>query len=97
MPVVLYTRRGCHLCEGAWESLQEARRRYQFPLAVVDVDSDPVLAAQHGNWVPVVTVDGKVRFRGAVNRLLLIRLLEAERRERSPKGAKGRTEDRKEC
>jgi glutaredoxin len=75
---LLYTRRGCHLCENAWRRLQEAQRQYGFGLAEVDIDSDPELVARHGNQVPVVTVNGKVRFRGAVNDVLLARLLYAE-------------------
>jgi glutaredoxin len=78
--VVMYTRRGCHLCEVAWECLQEARRRHGFALAARDVDADPALAAEYGDCVPVVTVNGKVRFRGAVNPVLLERLLRAEAR-----------------
>jgi glutaredoxin len=77
--IVMYTRRGCHLCEAAWEQLEKARQRYGFELAAEDVDTDPNLAAEHGAWVPVVTVNGKVRFRGAVNPVLLERLLRAER------------------
>ena len=41
---------------------------------------DAELRALHGDWVPVVTVDGKVRFRGGVNPRLLERLLRAEAR-----------------
>jgi glutaredoxin len=76
----MYTRRGCHLCDTAWEQLEQARRRYGFALTAQDVDADAALAAEHGNCVPVVTVDGKVRFRGAVNPVLLERLLRAEAR-----------------
>src|SRR5437660_8225732 len=75
--VVLYTRRGCHLCEKVWEQLEVARRYYGFALAAVDVDSDPLLAAEHGLHVPVVAVNGKVRFRGVVNPVLLDRLFRA--------------------
>lgn len=78
--VVMYTRRGCHLCEATWERLEEARRRYGFRLTAQDVDADPGAAAEHGEWVPVVTVNGKVRFRGGVNPVLLERLLRAEAR-----------------
>ena len=76
---VVYTRRGCHLCDAALERLSVARVRHGFGLEVVDVDTDPELVARHGNCVPVVTVNGKVRFRGAVNGVLLERLLRAER------------------
>jgi hypothetical protein len=44
----------------------------------VDIDTDPDLVARYGTEVPVVTVNGKVRFRGEVNRVLLERLLEGE-------------------
>jgi glutaredoxin len=75
---VLYTRRGCHLCEDAWQCLSEAQQAYGFALEVKDVDEDPVLAARYGEQVPVVTVNGKERFRGGVNAVLLARLLRAE-------------------
>ena len=78
LEMILYTRVGCHLCETAWECLCRAQHRYRFAVTVVDVDTDPVLAARHGDSVPVVTVNGQVRFRGAVNPVLLARLLEAE-------------------
>ncbi len=73
--IVMYTRQGCHLCERAWQQLDAARQRYGFALRQVDVDADPDLARLYGGCVPVVTIDGKVRFRGAVNRVLLERLL----------------------
>ena len=50
---------------------------YGFQLDSRDVDSDPAIAALHGDWVPVVTVDGKIRFRGRINEVLLKRLLES--------------------
>jgi glutaredoxin len=75
--VVMYTRQGCHLCEEAWEVLRQAARRYPLDLRQVDVDSDPALVEQYGEQVPVVAVDGHVRFRGTVNAVLLARLLRA--------------------
>jgi glutaredoxin len=74
----LYTRQGCHLCEDAWTLLQNWQRRHGFRLEAVDIDTDPALQALHGNDVPVVAVDGKVRFRGRINPLLLQRLFAAK-------------------
>jgi hypothetical protein len=74
--VLLYTRRGCHLCDDAWTVLKRYQSQFGFRLGAVDIDSDPALAALHGEWVPVVVIDGKVRFRGRVNEVLLKRLLE---------------------
>jgi hypothetical protein len=78
----MYTRSGCHLCEGAWIELLEVQKRHEFSLSAVDVDDDPELAARFGEEVPVITVNGKVRFRGGLNRALLIRLIRAEGRQR---------------
>lgn len=74
--VVQYTRRGCHLCDEAWTLLQRYQSRYGFRLEAVDVDGDSELLEKYGEWVPVVTVNGKVRFRGRVNEVLLVRLLD---------------------
>jgi glutaredoxin len=71
----MYTRQGCHLCEQAWEVLSRAARRHALTLRQVDVDSDPVLVEQHGEHVPVVVIEGQVRFRGVVNPVLLERIL----------------------
>ena len=71
---ILYTRQGCHLCEEA-ATLAQARRRFRFPIETIDVDTDPALRQQYGLEVPVVTVNGQLRFRGRVNPVLLERLL----------------------
>lgn len=76
--VVMYTRQGCHLCEDAWKQLQDNQPRFGFTLEAIDVDSHAELAAHHGNEVPVVTINGQVRFRGRINAVLLQRLLRAE-------------------
>ncbi len=80
---LFYTRKGCHLCEQAWEVVTAAQKRYKFTLERVDVDTDPALASEHGECVPVVVIDGKVRFRGRVNQVLLERML-AKASLRSP-------------
>jgi glutaredoxin len=75
---VLFTRQGCHLCETARLLLQKEQQRYHYTLEIVDVDSQEELAAQFGEQVPVVTVNGQIRFRGGINSVLLRRLLRAE-------------------
>ena len=70
------------MCQSAWTELLEAQKRHGFALSAVDVDDDPNLAARFGEEVPVITLNGKVRFRGGLNRALLIRLIRAEGRQR---------------
>ena len=74
---LLFTRQGCHLCEEARALLAEAQRQQQFSLEVKDVDTSPEWVAEYGDCVPVVLVNGKVRFRGKVNGVLLQRILDA--------------------
>lgn len=71
--VVLFTRQDCSLCDRAQSVLRAAGLRPQ----LVDIESDPELVHQYGRCVPVVTIDGKVRFRGQVNPVLLRRLLQS--------------------
>jgi glutaredoxin len=72
---ILYTRAGCHLCEEALRTLNAERTKWGFRVETVDIDDEPTLKEKYGEWVPVVTVDGKVYFRGRVNGVLLQRLL----------------------
>ena len=67
-PVVeLYTRAGCHLCDQAAEVLN----RYGLSYQSVDIDADVELRARYNECVPVVVIDGKERFRGRIDELLL--------------------------
>jgi hypothetical protein len=73
--LLVYTRAGCHLCDDAL-TLLAAHRRWLPDAAMVNVDHDPRLVEKYGNCVPVVLLDGKVRFRGRVSPELLRRLIE---------------------
>lgn len=69
--MVVYTRQGCHLCDDAAAVL----RRHGLDFELVDVDADAELHTRYNECVPVVVIDGKERFRGRVDELLLRRLL----------------------
>jgi glutaredoxin len=69
--VVLYTRRGCHLCDDALALL----RRHGLAPREVDIDAAAELRARYDSCVPVVEIDGRERFRGRVDERLLRRLL----------------------
>jgi glutaredoxin len=70
--VVLYTRQGCCLCDEAAALLA----RHGLQPQQVDIDANTELREQFTNCVPVVQIDGKIRFRGRVNEVLLKRLLD---------------------
>ncbi len=71
MKVTLYTRTGCHLCDDAHAILEAHGLSPQ----QVDVDADEELRQRFNECVPVVEIDGKIRFRGRVDPMLLRRLL----------------------
>lgn len=71
--VVLYTRQGCHLCDDARAILV----RYGLSPREVDIDAVADLRTQFNECVPVVEIDGQIRFRGRVDERLLQRLLHA--------------------
>jgi glutaredoxin len=81
----VYTRAQCCCCHTALDQLRAAQRRHGFTLETIDVDTDPALVAQYGLSVPVVAVDGKVRFKGVVNPALLERLFIAEQQSGLPR------------
>ena len=72
--VILYSREGCHLCDDALAVLHAHGLRP----TIVDIDADPALRERYNECVPVVTIEGKERFRGRVNAVLLKRLLDKE-------------------
>ncbi len=76
--VIVYSRTGCGCCEQAMKTLTQARERRRFTVEIVDVDTVPDLKTLYDAEVPVIVVNGKVRFRGKVNPILLDRLLSAE-------------------
>jgi glutaredoxin len=61
--VVLYSRKGCHLCEIVKETLAKLHRRGGFTWQDVDVDSDEQLRRQFTDEVPVVFIDGHKAFK----------------------------------
>jgi len=61
--VVVYSRKGCHLCEVVKETLSKLERRGGFIWHEVDVDSDEALRRQFTDEVPVVFIDGKKAFK----------------------------------
>lgn len=73
--VIVYSRPGCHLCHEAEEALARYQRRFGFTMNVVDISGDEALTQAHGESIPVVVIDGVVRFRGRVNEILLRRLM----------------------
>jgi glutaredoxin len=73
--IVVYSRPDCSLCEEALETLGRYRR-WLPPASEVNIDESPVLRDRFGNTMPVVEIDGRIRFQGSISEVLLQRLIE---------------------
>jgi len=79
--VTVYSRERCHLCEEAIETIERVATEEGVAVAIdeVDVDEDPDLAAEYGDRVPYVLVDGRPKFKYRVDEGELRSLLTADR------------------
>jgi glutaredoxin len=73
MVMLLYTRRGCHLCEAAEDMV--AAHALSAAVEILDIDADPLLQQRYGLRVPVLTADGTVVMEGRFDEPDLVRLL----------------------
>lgn len=75
--VVVYSRKGCHLCEIVKESLIKLERRRGFTWREVDVDSDEELRRQFTDEVPVVFINGRKAFKYHMDEREFLRKLDS--------------------
>lgn len=61
--VVVYSRKGCHLCEIVKETLGKLERRGGFTWREIDVETNTDLRRQFTDEVPVVFIDGRKAFK----------------------------------
>jgi len=75
--IIVYSRKGCHLCAIVKETLVKLERRGSFTWREVDVDSDEALRRQFTDEVPVVFIDGKKAFKYRMAERDFLRRLES--------------------
>jgi len=73
--VVVYSRKGCHLCEIVKEGLVKLERRGGFTWREIDVDSNEDLRRQFTDEVPVVFINGRKAFKYRMNEQDFLRKL----------------------
>ncbi|KTG20250.1 glutaredoxin family protein [Haloferax profundi] len=69
VPIVVYTREGCTLCEDVEATIREVSEAEGIPVEMdlVDVDTDRELLEEYGDRVPYVYVDGRPAFKFEVD------------------------------
>lgn len=64
VPLVLYTRADCCLCDDMLREIRRARLGRRIELSEVDIAQDPELEARWGRSIPVLTIGGRLAFKG---------------------------------
>jgi glutaredoxin len=69
VPITVYTRENCHLCDEAVETLTRIADSEGVAIEIdeVNVDEDPGLREEYGERVPFVLVDGTPKFKYRVD------------------------------
>jgi glutaredoxin len=73
--VVVYSRKGCHLCEVVKQTLAGMEGEADFHWREVDIDADPQLREKYNDEVPVVFIDGRKAFKYRMEGHQLLRAL----------------------
>lgn len=73
--VVVYSRKGCHLCEDVKDMLKQSQGEADFQWREVDIDADPELQRKYTDDVPVVFVDGRKAFKYRMDKRRFLRVL----------------------
>ena len=82
--VVVYSRKGCHLCDVVKETLNQVRGRAEFEWHEVDIDGDPELRQKYNDEVPVVFIDGRRAFKFHMDGNQFLRALAGRAQPRRP-------------
>lgn len=57
--VTVYSRKNCHLCDVALDSLETVKAELAFEIEKIYIDGDAELTTKYGEEVPVIHIDGK--------------------------------------
>ncbi len=73
--VVVYSRKGCHLCDIVKEKLEQIKPHADFQWREIDIDTDPDLQQKYNEEVPVVFIDGRKAFKYRIDECEFLRVL----------------------
>jgi len=76
IPLTIYSRPGCHLCDEMKATVARVARTIPLSLEDIDISTDPTLEAQYGVEIPVLLVDGKKAAKYRVTEDELLRILQ---------------------
>ena len=75
--VKFYTKEGCHLCEAALNTIEQASEKVDFLFSFIDIAQDDTLMMKFDRHIPVIEIDGKIAFKHKVDEKKLISILKS--------------------
>ena len=57
--ITLLGKPGCHLCDVAHGVLERLAKELDFDVETILIEADPALVEKHGEFVPVIYLDGQ--------------------------------------
>jgi glutaredoxin len=76
--VIVYSRKGCHLCDVVKHTLARLEPVARFKWREVDIDTDPELRARFTAEVPVVFINGRKAFKYQLDEAEFLRRITQE-------------------
>ena len=88
IPIVFYTKRGCHLCENVDEVLDILQERHPLAVQHIDITQDVDVYQRYWQRIPVVEI-GTKRFQAPIDAQTLQAAVLQAVREQSQAGTAG--------
>lgn len=73
--LTIYSKKNCHLCDIAKETLLRLRQEFPFSLTEIDIEKDRRAYEKYKYLIPVIEIDGEKVFNYRINEDELKRLL----------------------
>ncbi|MCZ7393276.1 MAG: glutaredoxin family protein [Candidatus Methanoperedens sp.] len=73
--ITLYSKKDCHLCDIAKETLLKLQKEFPFSLTEIDIEKDENAFEKYKYLIPVLEIDGEEIFTYRINEIELKRLL----------------------
>ena len=75
--VTMYSRPGCHLCDGMKAVVQRVAKSIPLAFEEIDISMDVELERRYGTEIPVLMVDGRKAAKYRIREEELLQILEA--------------------
>jgi len=74
VPLTLYSKPGCHLCEVMKAAIEQADLKPAYALSEVAISGEEKLSELYGQRIPVLAIPGRVEFEGRLETAQLERV-----------------------